>query len=167
VMAKPMPFFSVIEYVTFCSIVFFSTFAEDGDLVVSPLLGNVCFASSTYGFCFTLLSFAKLYVESFGKTVELCFGHFSYLTARHPNVWPLLIYLHTFDTGIWLENIIFLACWFKKHDAMRMSIRFDSIFVCFQWEVLHVMYWPAKSANYTVHVVWIKFSKYVGFASSN
>ncbi|XP_031572562.1 116 kDa U5 small nuclear ribonucleoprotein component-like [Actinia tenebrosa] len=43
-----------------------STFAEDEDIVVSPLLGNVCFASSAYGFCFTLLSFAKLYTDSFG-----------------------------------------------------------------------------------------------------
>ena len=32
------------------------------DLSVSPLKGNVCFASSQYGFCFTLQSFAKMYV---------------------------------------------------------------------------------------------------------
>ena len=30
-------------------------------LVLSPLLGNVCFASSYYRFCFTLKSFAKIY----------------------------------------------------------------------------------------------------------
>ena len=30
-------------------------------LVISPLLGNVCFASSYYRFCFTLKSFAKIY----------------------------------------------------------------------------------------------------------
>jgi len=30
---------------------------------ISPLLGNVCFASSQYAFCFTLASFAKLYCE--------------------------------------------------------------------------------------------------------
>lgn len=31
--------------------------------VLSPLLNNVCFASSQYSLCFTLESFAKLYVE--------------------------------------------------------------------------------------------------------
>jgi U5 small nuclear ribonucleoprotein component len=30
-------------------------------LIISPLLGNVCFASSYYRFCFTLKSFAKIY----------------------------------------------------------------------------------------------------------
>jgi len=30
-------------------------------LTISPLLGNVCFASSYYRFCFTLKSFAKIY----------------------------------------------------------------------------------------------------------
>lgn len=39
--------------------------SEEG-IVVSPLLGNVCFSSSQYGFCFTLHSFAKLYADSFG-----------------------------------------------------------------------------------------------------
>ena len=34
--------------------------------VMSPALGNVCFASSTYGFCFTVQSFANLYVEQYG-----------------------------------------------------------------------------------------------------
>lgn len=34
--------------------------------IVSPLLGNVCFASAKYGICFTLFSFAKLYADNFG-----------------------------------------------------------------------------------------------------
>lgn len=34
--------------------------------VLSPLLGNVCFASSYYRFCFTLRSFAKIYTRMFG-----------------------------------------------------------------------------------------------------
>lgn len=34
--------------------------------IVSPLLGNVCFASAKYGVCFTLYSFAKLYADNFG-----------------------------------------------------------------------------------------------------
>lgn len=32
---------------------------------MSPVLGNVCFASSLYGFCFTLKSFAKLYADTY------------------------------------------------------------------------------------------------------
>lgn len=36
------------------------------DLSVSPLKGNVAFASSQYGFCFTLYSFAKLYSDTYG-----------------------------------------------------------------------------------------------------
>ena len=40
--------------------------SEEG-IMVSPLLGNVCFSSSQYGFCFTLHSFAKLYADSFGR----------------------------------------------------------------------------------------------------
>ncbi|XP_058445549.1 116 kDa U5 small nuclear ribonucleoprotein component [Malaya genurostris] len=32
---------------------------------VSPILGNVCFASSLYGFCFTLKSFAQLYADTY------------------------------------------------------------------------------------------------------
>ncbi|EDO37021.1 predicted protein [Nematostella vectensis] len=48
-----------------------SVFSEGADdLVISPLLGNVCFASSSYHFCFTLLSFAKLYVDSFGGNID-------------------------------------------------------------------------------------------------
>ena len=34
--------------------------------VLSPLLGNVCFASSQYGACFTLKSFAQLYSDTYG-----------------------------------------------------------------------------------------------------
>lgn len=49
---------------------FFSVYSDGSDeYVMSPLLGNVCFASSQYRFCFTLLSFAKLYVDSFGKHI--------------------------------------------------------------------------------------------------
>lgn len=43
-------------------------YAEDQeDLIVSPLLGNVCFASSYYRFSFTLMSFAKIYADSYGE----------------------------------------------------------------------------------------------------
>ena len=37
----------------------------DDTPVVSPVLGNVCFASSLYGICFTLKSFAKLYSDTY------------------------------------------------------------------------------------------------------
>lgn len=40
---------------------------ENNNPTVSPILGNVCFASSQYGLCFTLRSFASLYVQSFGE----------------------------------------------------------------------------------------------------
>jgi 116 kDa U5 small nuclear ribonucleoprotein component len=34
--------------------------------IISPILGNVCFASSYYRFCFTLKSFAKIYTKHYG-----------------------------------------------------------------------------------------------------
>ncbi|KAG4075982.1 hypothetical protein HA402_003808 [Bradysia odoriphaga] len=37
----------------------------DTQYQVSPVMGNVCFASSLYGFCFTLKSFAKLYADTY------------------------------------------------------------------------------------------------------
>lgn len=39
---------------------------ENQTKLLSPLLGNVCFASSQYSVCFTLKSFAKLYLERSG-----------------------------------------------------------------------------------------------------
>lgn len=33
--------------------------------IVSPILGNVCFASSLYGLCFTLKSFGQLYADTY------------------------------------------------------------------------------------------------------
>ena len=38
--------------------------------LISPLLGNVCFSSSLYGFCFTLESFAEIYVQAYGMYVH-------------------------------------------------------------------------------------------------
>jgi U5 small nuclear ribonucleoprotein component len=37
------------------------------DIYVSPILGNVCFASSQYSLCFSLKSFAQLYSEIYGE----------------------------------------------------------------------------------------------------
>lgn len=54
------------------SLFLLSTYSTDENLVVSPLLGNVCFASSQYSICFTLGSFAKIYSDTYGKTICNC-----------------------------------------------------------------------------------------------
>ncbi|UYV67465.1 EFTUD2 [Cordylochernes scorpioides] len=44
-----------------------STYSDDEDApYISPLQGNVCFASSEYSLCFTLRSFAHLYEQTYG-----------------------------------------------------------------------------------------------------
>ncbi|GFX03760.1 116 kDa U5 small nuclear ribonucleoprotein component [Trichonephila clavipes] len=44
-----------------------NTYADGKDPIsVSPLLGNVCFASSQYSLCFTLRSFAHMYAQTYG-----------------------------------------------------------------------------------------------------
>ncbi|XP_066910456.1 116 kDa U5 small nuclear ribonucleoprotein component-like [Clytia hemisphaerica] len=43
---------------------------EENEMIVSPLLGNVCFASAYYRFCFTLQSFSKLYCDTYGGGVN-------------------------------------------------------------------------------------------------
>lgn len=50
---------------------FFSTYSTDETMVVSPLLGNVCFASPQYSICFTLGSFAKIYADTYGKMTSI------------------------------------------------------------------------------------------------
>ena len=44
---------------------------QENPQVISPLLGNVCFASSQYSLCFTLKSFAKLYAQHHGLDIPL------------------------------------------------------------------------------------------------
>ncbi|OAD70101.1 hypothetical protein PHYBLDRAFT_126476 [Phycomyces blakesleeanus NRRL 1555(-)] len=44
------------------------------DIRLSPELGNVCFASSQTGWCFTLKSFARLYAESYAEIDPEEFG---------------------------------------------------------------------------------------------
>ncbi|KAF4514202.1 UNVERIFIED_CONTAM: hypothetical protein B566_EDAN019400, partial [Ephemera danica] len=39
---------------------------EENQQIVSPIIGNVCFASAKYGVCFTLKSFANIYNETYG-----------------------------------------------------------------------------------------------------
>lgn len=42
----------------------YSVYSKDEKpVIISPILGNVCFASSQYSLCFTLRSFAKLYTD--------------------------------------------------------------------------------------------------------
>lgn len=55
---------------TLWSFLLHSTYSTDENLVVSPLLGNVCFASSQYSVCFTLGSFAKIYSDTYGKALQ-------------------------------------------------------------------------------------------------
>lgn len=43
---------------------------EENVQVLSPLLGNVCFASSKYSICFTLKSFAYLYSETYDGAIN-------------------------------------------------------------------------------------------------
>lgn len=38
---------------------------EENPIFVSPILGNVCFASAQYGVCFTLKSFANIYSQTY------------------------------------------------------------------------------------------------------
>ncbi|CAG7720510.1 unnamed protein product, partial [Allacma fusca] len=40
-------------------------------LLLSPLLGNVCFASSQYSLCFTLKSFATMYTQLYHKPINV------------------------------------------------------------------------------------------------
>uniref|UniRef100_A0A8C6ZT55 116 kDa U5 small nuclear ribonucleoprotein component n=1 Tax=Nothoprocta perdicaria TaxID=30464 RepID=A0A8C6ZT55_NOTPE len=44
-----------------------SMYSTDENLVLSPLLGNVCFSSSQYSICFTLGSFAKIYADTYAS----------------------------------------------------------------------------------------------------
>eukprot|EP00095_Tigriopus_kingsejongensis_P010253 maker-scaffold178_size283195-snap-gene-0.10 protein:Tk10253 transcript:maker-scaffold178_size283195-snap-gene-0.10-mRNA-1 annotation:"116 kda u5 small nuclear ribonucleoprotein component" len=44
---------------------------EENPQKVSPILGNVCFASSQFGFCLTLRSFAQLYSETYGGSIDV------------------------------------------------------------------------------------------------
>lgn len=44
---------------------------EENPQVVSPVLGNVCFASAQYGFCFSLKSFASIYNQYYEGDVNV------------------------------------------------------------------------------------------------
>ncbi|GAA27777.2 116 kDa U5 small nuclear ribonucleoprotein component [Clonorchis sinensis] len=62
----------IIDEVNSILLTFSETTGDMGDSqpLVSPLLGNVCFASSYYRFCFTLDSFAKLYADTFAPGMD-------------------------------------------------------------------------------------------------
>lgn len=51
-------------------------------LRISPLLGNVCFGSTTYGFVFSIQSFAEMYSKSYGvqkdALTKLLWGNYYY-----------------------------------------------------------------------------------------
>lgn len=44
---------------------------EENPHIVSPVLGNVCFASSQYGICFSLKSFASVYNQYYEGDVNV------------------------------------------------------------------------------------------------
>uniref|UniRef100_A0A8V5GYL0 116 kDa U5 small nuclear ribonucleoprotein component n=1 Tax=Melopsittacus undulatus TaxID=13146 RepID=A0A8V5GYL0_MELUD len=54
-----------------------SMYSTDENLVLSPLLGNVCFSSSQYSICFTLGSFAKIYADTYGEDYPQTFRKFT------------------------------------------------------------------------------------------
>lgn len=68
---------------------FFSTYSTDETMVVSPLLGNVCFASPQYSICFTLGSFAKIYADTYGKMTSI-HSEWAELVRRKKNTNMLL-----------------------------------------------------------------------------
>merc|ERR1719376_483438 len=48
-----------------------SLYSDEEDIKpLSPVKGNVCFASSQYSICFTLKSFASLYAETYGNSIN-------------------------------------------------------------------------------------------------
>ena len=95
---NPMIVFNSVGYNMFS----FSVYSDGADdyvtnYVMSPYLGNVCFASSEYRFCFTLNSFASLYVDTFG---ELCLSlcDFSVSKTSHNRDLTKKLHLHVIQT---------------------------------------------------------------------
>jgi U5 small nuclear ribonucleoprotein component len=54
---------------------------EENPKIVSPLLGNVCFASAQFSVCFTLKSFAKLYSDTYVKCPKLDMTKYFYFIS--------------------------------------------------------------------------------------
>lgn len=49
----------------------FSLYSDEENIQpLSPVLGNVCFASSRFSVCFTLKSFAKMYSDTYDNNVD-------------------------------------------------------------------------------------------------
>ncbi|PKU31296.1 hypothetical protein llap_18400 [Limosa lapponica baueri] len=71
-----------------------SMYSTDENLVLSPLLGNVCFSSSQYSICFTLGSFAKIYADTYGF-VDMCVQH-----IPSPKVGAKTKIEHTYTGGV-------------------------------------------------------------------
>lgn len=51
-------------------------------MVVSPLLGNVCFASPQYSICFTLGSFSKIYADTYGKMASINSARLTFIRRK-------------------------------------------------------------------------------------
>lgn len=52
-------------------------------MVVSPLLGNVCFASPQYSICFTLGSFSKIYADTYGKMASIYSARLTFIRRKN------------------------------------------------------------------------------------
>lgn len=85
-------------------------YSTDENLVLSPLLGNVCFSSSQYSICFTLGSFAKIYADTYGEdypeTLYALTSHFlaffcwGFLLQLSPHVDMYSQYMHSWTSEI-------------------------------------------------------------------
>ena len=63
--------------------------------MVSPLLGNVCFASSYYRFCFTLRSFANIYSKTYQGVNDVEFARRLWGDMYFNNkTWVIVLWWH-------------------------------------------------------------------------
>ncbi|XP_006776974.1 PREDICTED: 116 kDa U5 small nuclear ribonucleoprotein component [Myotis davidii] len=84
-----------------------SMYSTDENLILSPLLGNVCFSSSQYSICFTLGSFAKIYADTFDPFFRLSGFQTLEQERQEPSAvtlqvahWPSLLLLHSPTVGL-------------------------------------------------------------------
>jgi U5 small nuclear ribonucleoprotein component len=56
----------------------------DPELRLSPENGNVAFASTDMGWCFTLRSFAEMYAERYGECTQMFFWNLSHIVPKGP-----------------------------------------------------------------------------------
>ena len=74
------------------------------DIRLSPELGNVTFASSQMGWCFSLKSFAKLYADSYRKLGRACLWYLvlDSVGSKQRQI-TLLVFYHPFPNTFFLK----------------------------------------------------------------